>query len=43
MPPIIFDLLEHAFLAGRITATIPEAEYMRMITQMQLDHGCQSN
>lgn len=39
----IFDALETAFLSGSETADVPEADFIKMITEIQLSDGSQNN
>ena len=39
----IFDSLEAAFLNGSDTALVPEADFLKMITEIELNNGIKSN
>ena len=43
MPESIFNLLEQAYLDGQEKAVVPEADFIRMITEMNLRNGNQDN
>jgi hypothetical protein len=43
MPESIFSALEWAFLEGKPTAKVPEKDYIKMITEIQLNNGIQNN
>ena len=43
MPESIFSALEKAFLEGKPTAMVREKEYIKMITEININNGCQSN
>ena len=39
MPESIFSALEKAFLEGEKTAIIPEKDYIKMITEININNG----
>lgn len=43
MPRSIFDELEKAFREGSEFANVPEPEFLKMITVIELSNGIQSN
>lgn len=43
MPKSIFDALETAYLAGNEIALVPECDFIKMVHEIILSNGIQSN
>ena len=43
MPPVIFDALEAAFKAGEEKASVPDQDFFKMITEIELKSGIKDN
>lgn len=43
MPASIFDALERSFCNGETVANVPEADFLKMITEIKLSDGSQDN
>lgn len=43
MSNIIFDSLEQSFFNGNKTALVPESDFLKMITEYNLNNGIQDN